>query len=158
MGIFKSKLIERKEDLVKFFRSVSPSGDCSVLECNVKELSQTVSRMSVFTADNKYNEILINASKDGTKISAKTRLSEQAEEHINATLNGKDFDLMISFSLLQEALAHFKTDICHINFFGPDKLTLISLPPPNAEEQQYLVQPIQPIDTSVDEQPVIEQP
>ena len=141
--IFKSKLIEGGKDLT-YFLSVVPTGDCSILECNIKELSEMLSRISVVSSDNRHKEIYLNASPNNFKASAKTRKSELAEEFVNSKLNGAEFETTVNGSMLKDALNHIKTDECQISFFGPDKVILIS--PPNSKDQLYVIQPVEPVD------------
>ncbi|MBD63125.1 MAG: DNA polymerase III subunit beta [Gammaproteobacteria bacterium] len=143
--IFKSKLIEGGKNLT-YFLSVVPTGDCSILECNIKELSEMLSRISVVSSDNKFNEIYLNASSNNFKASANTRNSEQAEEFVNSKLQGEEFEAVINGSMLKDALNHIKTNDCHISFFGPDKVILIS--PPNSKDQLYVIQPVAPVNIS----------
>lgn len=140
--MFKSKLISGGHNL-DYFQRVIPSGDGSVLECNTKELLEALNRISVLANDNLYNEVHLHASSEGMKLYANTKLSELAEESAKSSLSGDGFKLVINGSVLKEAITHIKTDTCHINFFGLDKVILIS--PPNTDEQQYIVQPVKPV-------------
>jgi DNA polymerase-3 subunit beta len=140
--VFKSKLISGGHNL-DYFQRVIPSGDSSVLECNTKELLEALNRISVLANDNLYNEVHLHASTEGLRLNANTKLSEVAEESAKSNLSGDEFKTVVNGSVLKEAITHIKTDNCHINFFGPDKVILVS--PPNTNEQQYVVQPVKPV-------------
>ena len=64
--IFKSKLIDGK---FPDYQQVIPSGESSVLEINVKDFSETLSRVSVLSSE-KYKGIRLITSNDGVRISA----------------------------------------------------------------------------------------
>lgn len=140
--IFKSKLISGGKNL-EYFRRVIPSGDCSILECNTKELLEILNRLSVFANANLYSEVHLHASKEGLKFIANNKLSEGAEENAHTSLNGDDFKVVINGTVLRGVLPHIKTDNCHIHYFGPDKVILVS--PPDTDEQQYVIQPVIPV-------------
>ena len=91
------------------------------LEINVKDFSETLSRVSILSSE-KYKGIRLITSNDGVRISANNPEQEEAEEFFPASYNGeKELDIAFNVTYLQEIMSHMQTDICHINFFGSDK-------------------------------------
>jgi len=134
--VFKSKLIDGK---FPDYQQVIPSGESSVLEINVKDFSETLSRVSVLSSE-KYKGIRLITSSDGVRISANNPEQEEAEEFFPATYTGEDLDIAFNVTYLQEIMSHLTTSTCHINFFGADKSCLITAP--NDETPKYVVMPL----------------
>ncbi len=134
--IFKSKLIDGQ---FPDYQKVIPSGESSLLEINVKDFSETLSRVSVLSSE-KYKGIRLITSSDGVRISANNPEQEEAEEFFPASYKGDDLDIAFNVTYLQEIMSHMQTDICHINFFGSEKSCLLT--PPNADSPKYVVMPL----------------
>ena len=134
--IFKSKLIDGK---FPDYQQVIPSGESSVLEINVKDFSDTLSRVSVLSSE-KYKGIRLITANDGVRISANNPEQEEAEEFFPATYNGEELDIAFNVTYLQEIMSHMQTDTCHINFFGSDKSCLLT--PPGSDSPKYVVMPL----------------
>ena len=134
--IFKSKLIDGK---FPDYEQVIPSGESSVLEINVKDFSETLSRVSILSSE-KYKGIRLITSNDGVRISANNPEQEEAEEFFPASYSGEELDIAFNVTYLQEIMSHMQTDICHINFFGSDKSCLLT--PPGSDSPKYVVMPL----------------
>ena len=134
--IFKSKLIDGK---FPDYQQVIPSGESSVLEINVKDFSETLSRVSVLSSE-KYKGIRLITTNDGVRISANNPEQEEAEEFFPATYNGEELDIAFNVTYLQEIMSHMQTETCHINFFGSDKSCLLT--PPGSDSPKYVVMPL----------------
>ena len=134
--IFKSKLIDGK---FPDYQQVIPSGESSVLEINVKDFSDTLSRVSVLSSE-KYKGIRLITSSDGVRISANNPEQEEAEEFFPASFSGDDLDIAFNVTYLQEIMSHMQTVTCHINFFGSDKSCLLT--PPGSDSPKYVVMPL----------------
>ena len=134
--IFKSKLIEGK---FPDYQQVIPSGESSVLEINVKDFSDTLSRVSVLSSE-KYKGIRLITSSDGVRISANNPEQEEAEEFFPASYSGDELDIAFNVTYLQEIMSHMQTATCHINFFGSDKSCLLT--PPGSDSPKYVVMPL----------------
>ena len=134
--VFKSKLIDGK---FPDYQQVIPSGESSVLEVNVKDFSETLSRVSVLSSE-KYKGIRLITSVDGVKILANNPEQEEAEEFFPTTYNGEDIDIAFNVTYLQEIMSHIQTETCHINFFGSDKSCLLT--PPGSDSPKYVVMPL----------------
>ena len=134
--IFKSKLIDGQ---FPDYQKVIPSGESSLLEINVKDFSETLSRVSVLSSE-KYKGIRLITSSDGVRISANNPEQEEAEEFFPSPYKGDDLDIAFNVTYLQEIMSHMQTDICHINFFGSEKSCLLT--PPNADSPKYVVMPL----------------
>ena len=134
--IFKSKLIDGK---FPDYQQVIPSGESSVLEINVKDFSETLSRVSVLSSE-KYKGIRLITSSDGVRISANNPEQEEAEEFFPSLYTGEELDIAFNVTYLQEIMSHMQTDTCHINFFGSDKSCLLT--PPGSESPKYVVMPL----------------
>ena len=134
--IFKSKLID---GTFPDYQQVIPSGESSMLEINVKDFSETLSRVSVLSSE-KYKGIRLITSQDGVRISANNPEQEEAEEFFPASYKGEDLDIAFNVTYLQEIMSHMQTDTCHINFFGSDKSCLLT--PPDCDSPKYVVMPL----------------
>ena len=134
--VFKSKLIDGK---FPDYQQVIPSGESSMLEINVKEFSETLSRVSVLSSE-KYKGVRLITSSDGVRISANNPEQEEAEEFFSASYKGEDLDIAFNVTYLQEIMSHMQTDTCHINFFGSDKSCLLT--PPDGDSPKYVVMPL----------------
>ena len=134
--IFKSKLIDGK---FPNYEQVIPSGESSVLEINVKEFSETLSRVSILSSE-KYKGVRLITSADGVRISANNPEQEEAEEFFPASYNGEELDIAFNVTYLQEIMSHMQTDICNINFFGSDKSCLLTSP--GSDSPKYVVMPL----------------
>ena len=134
--IFKSKLIDGK---FPDYQQVIPSGESSVLEINVKNFAETLSRVSVLSSE-KYKGVRFITSSDGVRISANNPEQEEAEEFFPANYKGEDLDIAFNVTYLQEIMSHIDTAECHINFFGSDKSCLITQP--SSDSPKYVVMPL----------------
>ena len=133
---FKSKLIDGN---YPDFNQVIPSGDSFVLEVDVKELSESLSRVSVLSSD-KYRGIRLNVSDGSLMVSANNPDEEEGEETLSANYSGENIDIAFNVNYLQEILSHQEGNICNIKFFGSDKSCLIL--PPDADFPKYVVMPL----------------
>ena len=135
--IFKSKLIDGK---FPDYEQVIPSGESFVLEVNVKDFSETLSRVSVLSGE-KNKGIRLITSPEGVKLlTNKNAEQEEAEEFFPAPYQGEDLDIVFNVTYLQEIMSHMRTDECHINFFGTDKSCLVI--PPGGNGPKYVVMPL----------------
>ena len=140
--IFKSKLIDGN---FPDYQRVIPSGESSVLEINVKDFSETLSRVSVLSGEK--SGIHLAISSDGIMISTKLPVgwssrSDQgeAEEFFPAKYAGEKLEMVFNGTYLQEILSHLKTDLCHINFFGPDQSCILT--PSDCDSPTYIINPL----------------
>jgi DNA polymerase III subunit beta len=134
--IFKSKLIDAN---FPDYQRVIPSGESSFLEINVKDFSETLSRVSVLSSE-KSRRINLAISSDGIIISTDSLNQGEAEEFFPAKYTGEELEIVFNGTYLQEIMSHLKTDLCHINFFGPDKSCIIT--PPDSDSPTYLINPL----------------
>ena len=133
---FKSKLIDGN---YPDFNQVIPSGDSFVLEVDVKELSESLSRVSVLSSD-KYRGIKLNVSDGSLIVSANNPEEEAGEETLSVNYSGENIDIAFNVNYLQEILSHQEENICNIKFFGSDKSCLML--PPDADFPKYVVMPL----------------
>ena len=134
--IFKSKLIDGN---FPDYQRVIPSGESSVLEINVKDFSETLSRVSVLSSE-KSKRINLAISSDGIMISTDSPDQGEAEEFFPAKYAGEELEIVFNGTYLQEIMSHLKTDLCHINFFGPDKSCVLT--PSDCDSPTYLINPL----------------
>jgi DNA polymerase-3 subunit beta len=134
--IFKSKLIDGN---FPDYQRVIPSGESSVLEINVKDFSETLSRVSVLSSENS-KRINLAISSDGITISTDSPDQGEAEEFFPAKYAGEELEIVFNGTYLQEIMSHLKTDLCHINFFGPDKSCVLT--PSDCDSPTYLINPL----------------
>ena len=135
--VFKSKLIAGK--FPDHTRAI-PSGESSALEVNVKDFSDSLSRVSVIS-EKLHKPITLSISSDGVKImSSFALLEERAEEFFPAAYNGETIDLAFNVTYLQSCLSHVKTDTCHFNFFvtNSNQLSCV-IASPNSDSPQYII-------------------
>ena len=133
---FKSKLIDGN---YPDFNQVIPSGDSFVLEVDVKELSESLSRVSVLSSD-KYRGIRLNVSDGSLMVSANNPEEEAGEETLSVNYSGENIDIAFNVNYLQEILSHQEENTCNIKFFGSDKSCLML--PPDADFPKYVVMPL----------------
>jgi len=133
---FKSKLIDGN---YPDFNQVIPSGDSFVLEVDVKELSESLSRVSVLSSD-KYRGIRLNVSDGNLMVSANNPEEEAGEETLSVNYSGENIDIAFNVNYLQEILSHQERNFCNIKFFGSDKSCLML--PPDADFPKYVVMPL----------------
>ena len=133
---FKSKLIDGN---YPDFNQVIPSGDSFVLEVNVKELSDSLGRVSVLSSD-KYRGIRLNVSDGSLMVSANNPEEEAGEETLSINYTGENIDIAFNVNYLQEILSHQEGNVCNIKFFGSEKSCLIL--PPNTDFPKYVVMPL----------------
>ena len=133
---FKSKLIDGN---YPDFNQVIPSGDSFVLEVDVKELSESLSRVSVLSSE-KYKGVRIITKKDSLNISANNPEKEQGEENLSCEYQGEEIDIAFNVNYLQEILSTIDSEKIEINFFGSEKSCLIT--DPNSENLKYVVMPL----------------
>lgn len=143
--VFKSKLIAAN---FPDFKRVIPSGESSTLEVNVKDFSDSLSRVSVLSNE-LHKPIRLTISSDGVRImSTNTLLEEQAEEFFPGAYNGETIDRAFNVKYLQDCISHIKTETCHLNFFGTTTDCLIT--PPNSDSPQYVIRPLSDLPKQVD--------
>ena len=133
---FKSKLIDGN---YPDFNQVIPSGDSFVLEVDVKDLSESLSRVSILSSD-KYRGIRLNVSDGSLMVSANNPEEEVGEETLSVNYSGENIDIAFNVNYLQEILSHQEGNVCNIKFFGSDKSCLML--PPDGDFPKYVVMPL----------------
>ena len=93
---FSSKLIEGK---FPDYEQVIPSGESSTLSINKKDLSESLSRVSVLSSE-KFRGVRMITSENQINISANNPEKEQAEESINCSYIGESIDIAVSYTHL----------------------------------------------------------
>jgi DNA polymerase-3 subunit beta len=133
---FVSKLIEGK---FPDYEQVIPSGESSLLVVDRKNLSESLSRVSVLSSE-KYKGVRIITKKNSLNISANNPEKEQGEENLSCEYQGEDIDIAFNVNYLQEILSTIDSEKIEINFFGSEKSCLIT--DPNSENLKYVVMPL----------------
>ena len=121
---FSSKLIEGK---FPDYEQVIPSGESSELTINKKNLSESLSRVSVLSSE-KYRGVRMRITDNNLNISANNPEKEQAEEQIDCAYEGEIIDIAFNVNYLQEILSSIDSENVIIHFFGSDKSCLITSP------------------------------
>ena len=134
--IFTSKLIEGR---FPDYRHVIPSGESSTLLINKKDLSNSLSRVSVLSSE-KFRGVRLITSENQINISANNPEKEQAEESINCTYAGVKIDIAFNVNYIQEILSSIDGENVEIHFFGSDKSCLIT--EPGSDDFKYVVMPL----------------
>ena len=133
---FVSKLIEGK---FPDYEQVIPSGESSLLVVDRKNLSESLSRVSVLSSE-KYKGVRIITKKNSLNISANNPEKEQGEENLPCEYQGEEIDIAFNVNYLQEILSTIDSKKKEINFFGSEKSCLIT--DPNSENLKYVVMPL----------------
>lgn len=133
---FSSKLIEGK---FPDYEQVIPSGESSELVINKKNLTDSLSRVSVLSSE-KYRGVRMKILDNSLNISANNPDKEQAEEQITCSYKGEIIDIAFNVNYLQEILSSINSDDVVIHFFGSDKSCLITSPESN--NYKYVVMPL----------------
>ena len=133
---FASKLIEGK---FPDYEQVIPGGESSKLIINKKDLSESLSRVSVLSSE-KFRGVRIITSDNQINISANNPEKEQAEESISCTYDGESIDIAFNVNYIQEILSSVDDENVEIHFFGSDKSCLITSP--SLQEFKYVVMPL----------------
>ena len=133
---FSSKLIEGK---FPDYEQVIPSGESSELTINKKNLSESLSRVSVLSSE-KYRGVRMRITDNNLNISANNPEKEQAEEQIDCAYEGETIDIAFNVNYLQEILSSIDSENVIIHFFGSDKSCLITSP--DSENYKYVVMPL----------------
>ena len=133
---FSSKLIEGK---FPDYEQVIPSGESSTLSINKKELSESLSRVSVLSSE-KFRGVRIITSENLVNISANNPDKEQAEESIKCSYSGENIDIAFNVNYIQEILSSMDGENVDLHFFGSDKSCLITKP--GSDDFKYVVMPL----------------
>ena len=136
---FKSKLIDQEfPDPKQLLQQMIP-GKGSVAEVGVKELSQSLSRVSVLSTDI-HNKVLLNLSDGTLTVSTNNSAEEVGEEALSVKYSGEKINVAFNVNHLQEVLSHQEGNVCNIEFFGSNKLCLIQAP--DVEFPKYVLAPL----------------
>ncbi|NCV46291.1 MAG: DNA polymerase III subunit beta, partial [Proteobacteria bacterium] len=133
---FSSKLIEGK---FPDYEQVIPSGESSTLSINKKDLSESLSRVSVLSSE-KFRGVRMITSENQINISANNPEKEQAEESINCSYTGESIDIAFNVNYIQEILSSIDGESVEVHFFGSDKSCLITNP--GSDDFKYVVMPL----------------
>tara|TARA_Y100000741_G_scaffold72438_1_gene52800 strand:- start:757 stop:1860 length:1104 start_codon:yes stop_codon:yes gene_type:complete len=133
---FVSKLIEGK---FPDYEQVIPSGESSLLVVDRKNLSESLSRVSVLSSE-KYKGVRILTKENSLNISANNPEKEQGEENVDCEYKGEEIDIAFNVNYLQEILSTLDSEKIEINFFGSEKSCLIT--DPNSSDLKYVVMPL----------------
>ena len=133
---FSSKLIEGK---FPDYEQVIPNGESSTLTINKKDLSESLSRVSVLSSE-KFRGVRMITTHNQINISANNPEKEQAEESISCSYDGESIDIAFNVNYIQEILSSVDDENVEMHFFGSDKSCLITSP--GSQEFKYVVMPL----------------
>ncbi len=136
---FKSKLIAQEFPDPKRLLQTTFQKKGFVAEVGVKELSQSLSRVSVLSTDT-HNTVYLNLSGGSLTVSANNSAEEAGEETLNVKYSGEDINIAFNVNYLQEILSHLDGNVCNIEFFEPSKPIVIQ--PPDVEFPKYVLLPL----------------
>lgn len=134
---FKSKLIAQEFPDPKWLLQTTFPEKGFVAEVGVKELSQSLSRVSVLSTD-RHNAVFLNLSGGSLTVSANNSAEEAGEETLSVKYSGEDINIAFNVNYLQEILSHQEGSVCNIEFFRSDKPILIQAP--DVEFPKYVLQ------------------
>jgi DNA polymerase-3 subunit beta len=118
---------------------VIPGGESSTLSINKKDLSESLSRVSVLSSE-KFRGVRIITSENQINISANNPEKEQAEESVDCSYVGESIDIAFNVNYIQEILSSIDGENVEIHFFGSDKSCLITNP--GSDDFKYVVMPL----------------
>ena len=133
---FKSKLID---GAFPDYNQVIPTGDSSLLDVNVKEFANSLSRVSILSND-KNKGVKIHLVENNMTVRSNNADNELAEETVVSKYAGDEIEIAFNVNYIQEILNNQTNETCNVLFFGSDKSCLI-LPPGN-EFPKYVVMPL----------------
>ena len=133
---FKSKLID---GAFPDYNQVIPTGDSSLLDVNVKDFANSLSRVSILSND-KNKGVKIHLVENNMTIRSNNADNELAEETVVSKYAGNEIEIAFNVNYIQEILNNQANETCNVLFFGSDKSCLI-LPPGN-EFPKYVVMPL----------------
>lgn len=133
---FKSKLID---GAFPDYNQVIPTGDSSLLDVNVKDFANSLSRVSILSND-KNKGVKIHLVENNMTVKSNNADNELAEETVVSKYSGDEIEIAFNVNYIQEILNNQVNETCNVLFFGSDKSCLI-LPPGN-EFPKYVVMPL----------------
>ena len=133
---FKSKLID---GAFPDYNQVIPTGDSSLLDVNVKDFANSLSRVSILSND-KNKGVKIHLVENNMTVKSNNADNELAEETVVSKYSGDEIEIAFNVNYIQEILNNQTNETCNVLFFGSDKSCLI-LPPGN-EFPKYVVMPL----------------
>ena len=133
---FKSKLID---GAFPDYNQVIPTGDSSLLDVNVKDFANSLSRVSILSND-KNKGVKIHLVENNMTVKSNNADNELAEETVASKYSGDEIEIAFNVNYIQEILNNQVNETCNVLFFGSDKSCLI-LPPGN-EFPKYVVMPL----------------
>ena len=133
---FKSKLID---GAFPDYNQVIPTGDSSLLDVNVKDFANSLSRVSILSND-KNKGVKIHLVENNMTVKSNNADNELAEETVVSKYSGDEIEIAFNVNYIQEILNNQANETCNVLFFGSDKSCLI-LPPEN-EFPKYVVMPL----------------
>ena len=133
---FKSKLID---GTFPDYNQVIPTGDSSLLDVNVKDFANSLSRVSILSND-KNKGVKIHLVENNMTVKSNNADNELAEETVVSKYSGDEIEIAFNVNYIQEILNNQVNETCNVLFFGSDKSCLI-LPPGN-EFPKYVVMPL----------------
>ena len=133
---FKSKLID---GAFPDYNQVIPTGDSSLLDVNVKDFANSLSRGSILSND-KNKGVKIHLVENNMTVKSNNADNELAEETVVSKYSGDEIEIAFNVNYIQEILNNQVNETCNVLFFGSDKSCLI-LPPGN-EFPKYVVMPL----------------
>ena len=133
---FKSKLID---GAFPDYNQVIPTGDSSLLDVNVKDFANSLSRVSILSND-KNKGVKIHLVENNMTVKSNNADNELAEETVVSKYSGDEIEIAFNVNYIQEILNNQVNETCNVLFFGSDKSCLI-LPPGN-EFPKYVLMPL----------------
>ena len=133
---FKSKLID---GAFPDYNQVIPTGDSSLLDVNVKDFANSLSRVSILSND-KNKGVKIHLVENNMTVKSNNADNELAEETVVSKYSGDEIEIAFNVNYIQEILNNQANETCNVLFFGSDKSCLIL--PPGHEFPKYVVMPL----------------
>ena len=128
---FKSKLIDGN---YPNYNQVVPQGEGSKITFNRKNMLDSLSRVSVLTSE-KFKGVKLKTESGVLDISAHNPDQESAEEKLDVTSAGNEFDIAFNVNYLKEVLGTIDEEEISLISFGSDKSALVE----SGDSNQVLV-------------------
>ena len=120
---FKSKLIDGN---YPNYNQVVPQGEGSKITFNRKNMLDSLSRVSVLTSE-KFKGVKLKTESGVLDISAHNPDQESAEEKLDVTSAGNEFDIAFNVNYLKEVLSTIDEEEISLVSFGSDKARLLKV-------------------------------
>jgi len=134
--VFKSKVIDGN---FPDYHRVIPTAVDNKLTCKRGELKEVMARVAIL-ANEKYRAVRLKLGANNLSISANNQENEEAEEDLDVTYNGDEFEIGFNASYFLDVLNALKSEDVEIKFGDSNSSCLILAPEQSGA--QYVIMPM----------------